>query len=365
MADLYGTGQDELVVGGASTDGLAYGRHYQNGGHLRILSDNGDLICAANTNEEVDSSPAIGAILPGGALGIATGTGSYYPGSDEDTVKVFDTQCNQVWSMTLDGTTGGSPALADLRGNGQLDVVEGTSTDERTGSVWALDSSTGAVLWKVPALGAVLGSVTTADLSSDGAQDVIVATTAGLEILDGKTGAELLHVDDGSGDGGVAPGMAFGFQNAPLVTDDPDGRVGITVAGYDAVSGGPDHDVQGVVQHFTVTGSDGSLVAAAGGWPQFHHDSHLTGFAGAPTTELTGCRIPPAALDGYVAVAADGGVFSFGSQPFCGSCGNVGSTDGWLASALRPTRAGTGWRRPTAACSASACPSTARRPACI
>ena len=264
VADLYGTGQDELVVGGASTDGVAYGRHYQNGGHLRILSDDGGLICSANTNEEIDSSPAIGPILPGGALGIATGTGSYYSGSDEDTVKVFDTQCNQVWSKTLDGTTGGSPALADLSGNGQLDVVEGTSTDDRTGSVWALDASTGAVLWKVPALGAVLGSVTTADLSSDGAQDVIVATTAGLEILDGKTGDELVHVDDGSGDGGVAPGTTFGFQNAPLVTDDPDGLIGITVAGYDGVSGSPDHDVQGVVQHFTVPGSDGALVAEAG-----------------------------------------------------------------------------------------------------
>jgi hypothetical protein len=320
-ADLYGTGQDELVVGGASTGGVAYGRRYLNGGHLRILNDHGGLICAANTNEEVDSSPAIGPILAGGALGIATGTGSYYSGSDEDAVKVFDTHCNEVWSTTLDGTTGGSPALADLRGNGQLDVVEGTSTADGSGSVWALDASTGAVLWKVPALGAVLGSVTTAALGSDGAQDVIVGTTTGLEILDGKTGEELVHVDDGSGDGGVAPGTTFGFQNAPLVTDDPDGQIGITVAGYDAVPGSPNHDVQGVVQHFTVPESDGALVAEAGGWPQFHHDSHLTGFTGTPTTQPDGCQTPPAADNGYLAVAADGGVFSFGGQQFCGSAG--------------------------------------------
>ena len=98
VGDLYGTGQDEVVVGGASTAGFAYGQHYQNGGHLRILNDHGGLVCAANTNEEVDSSPAVGPILPGGALGIATGTGTFYPGSDEDTVKVFDTRCNAVWS---------------------------------------------------------------------------------------------------------------------------------------------------------------------------------------------------------------------------------------------------------------------------
>ena len=60
----------------------------------------------------------------GGRYGIATGTGSFYPGaSDENTVKVYDTKCNQVWSDTLDGSTGGSPALADVQGNGQLAVV--------------------------------------------------------------------------------------------------------------------------------------------------------------------------------------------------------------------------------------------------
>ena len=42
-------------------------------------------------------------------------------------MKVYDTKCNQVWSDTLDGSTGGSPALADVQGNGQLAVVEGTS----------------------------------------------------------------------------------------------------------------------------------------------------------------------------------------------------------------------------------------------
>ena len=97
-----------------------------------LQPDSGGLICAANTNEEVDSSPAVGPILPGGAYGIATGTGSFFGGSDENTVKVFDTECNQVWSDKLDGTTGGSPALADVQGNGQLAVVEGTVTGSAT-----------------------------------------------------------------------------------------------------------------------------------------------------------------------------------------------------------------------------------------
>ena len=73
-------------------------------------------------------------ILPGGAYGIATGTGSFFPGAgDENTVKVYDTKCNQVWSDTLDGSTGGSPALADVQGNGQLAVVEGTVNPDGSG----------------------------------------------------------------------------------------------------------------------------------------------------------------------------------------------------------------------------------------
>ena len=253
---------------------------------------------------------------------------------------MVDTQCHQVWSDTLDGATGGSPALADVQGNGQLAVVEGTDQDNSTGSVWALDAGTGAVIWKVAAIGAVIGSVTTADLSGDGYQDVIVATTAGLEILDGKTGAELVDVDDGSGNGGTAAGQVFGFQNAPLVTDDPDGAIGITVAGYFAVPDSTDHDVQGMVQHFTVNGSNGALATEAGGWPQFHHDPQLSGFTGTATTNLPACQNPPAASNGYLTVASDGGVFAFGGQPYCGGTGNLALNKPVVGMAMTPDNGG-------------------------
>ena len=65
----------------------------------------------------------------------------------------------------------------------------------------------------------------------------------------------MAHFDDGSGNAGVPSGMVFGFQNAPLVSADPDGTIGITVAGYFGLSGSG--DVQGIVQHFEVTGSAG------------------------------------------------------------------------------------------------------------
>jgi hypothetical protein len=266
----------------------------------------------------------VGPILPGGALGIAVGTGITFGGNDENTVKAFDTRCHQAWSARLDGTTVGSPALADVQGNGQLAVVEGTNTGNVTGSVWALNGATGATIWHTQAIGAVIGSVATADLTSNGTQDVIVATTGGLEILDGATGAKVVSVDDGS-QASINAGVVgeFGFQNAPLVTADPGGLIGITVAGYFAIGGSTNGDVQGMVQHFTVTGSNGALVGASRGWPQFHHDPSLSGFTGAASSNLGGCQRPPAAANGYLSVASDGGIFTFGGQQFCGSTGSL------------------------------------------
>ena len=114
VGDLYGTGTDDFVSGGASSQGFAFGTHYTDGGQLRIFNDHGGLVCHATTNEQIDSSPAVGPILPGGAYGIATGTGSFWgltkstAQPDDNAVKVFDTNCNQVWSASLNGFTGGS-----------------------------------------------------------------------------------------------------------------------------------------------------------------------------------------------------------------------------------------------------------------
>ena len=331
--DFYGTGSDDFAVGGASSQGFALGTHYTNGGHVRIYNDHGGLICSANTNEEVDSSPAVGPILLGGAYGIATGTGTFYPGAgDENTVKVYDTKCNQVWSDTLDGSTGGSPALADVLGNGQLAVVEGTGN----GSVYALNATTGTVLWRTTVGGAVLGSVTTADLNGSGAQDVIVPTDHGLYILDGPTGLPVAAVDDGTNSGGVLPsGATYGFQNAPLVTPDANGSIGITVAGYFGIGG---NEVQGIVQHFEVQSSSSGLADAGGGWPQFHHDASLSGFVGGGNA-LGTCNRPAAAQNGYLSVASDGGIFAFG-QDFCGSTGSIALNKPVVGMAALPGQGG-------------------------
>ena len=327
VADLYGDGNSELISGGDSSPGVAFGQTYTQGGHIRILSASGNagtgnpaggLVCQYNTNQNIDrSSAAVGQFLPGAAVGIAIGDGSLFSGaSDSDKVFALNTGCGLAWSQTLNGATTDSPALANVQGNGQLDVVEGT----QPGTIYVLNGATGNVVWSQPTTGEVLGSPVTADLTGRGYQDVIVATTNGIDIFDGQSGSQVATL--GSGDN---------FQNSPLVTDDPDGHLGITGAAGQ------------VVTHWEIdqTGASGSSVGESGGWPEFHHDAQLTGDAGTPGATLQVPCNAPAHAEGYILSASDGGIFNYGNIPFCGSTGSIRLNKPVVGAAL--TRSGGGY----------------------
>ena len=308
LVDLYGNGQTEIVQGGDSSAGNAMGQQYTNGGHLRILDGAGNLICHYDTNQTVDSSTAVGNFL-GGAVGVAFGTGSYFPGaSDSNTLFASDAHCNIAWRSNLGGNTASSPAIGDVLGNGSEQVVEGVDTGS-SGRVWALDGSNGTALpgWPVATTGRIIGGVTLADLNGSGHNDVLVPTTAGLEILDGATAQLMATLGSGS----------LALQNSALVTVDPGGSIGITIAGYNASN-------QGVVQHYVVGGSAGGSLGLRS-WPMFHQNPQLTGWLTAGTPGHLNSPIvamaPTIGGRGYWNVAADGGLFAFGDATFYGSMG--------------------------------------------
>ena len=334
VADLYADGNNELISGGDSSVGVAYGQTYSNGGHIRILSSAGNagtfnpaggLVCQYNTTQNIDrSSPAVGQFLSGGAVGIASGDGSFYGGaSDSDKVFAINTSCGLAWSQKLDGITADSPAIADVQGNGQLDVVEGTQpTTGSQGTIYVLNGTNGNTVWSATTAGLVIGSPVTADLTGGGYQDVIVPTTAGIEIFDGRSGAEVTLL-----------GTNEGFQNSPLVTDDPDGHIGITGAGYEDVGG----NLVSIITHWEIDGNSasGASVTEAGAWPEFHHDPQLTGDAGTPSPTIqVPCNAPANGPNGYLFSGTDGGIFNYGNIPFCGSTGSIHLVKPVVGSAL-------------------------------
>jgi hypothetical protein len=325
LADLYHNGQTEVVTGGDSTAGVAYGRTYPQGGLLKIERPtgnwntgtlNGGEICEFDTTQSIESSPAVGEFIDSTQrVGIAFGTSSFfYPPNfpvASDSYKVFavDSSCHLIWSSVLNGITLGSPALADALGNGQLQVIEGTNVANQftSGSVYVLDGATGHVDWSAPTIGAVIGGITTADLTGLGYQDLLVPTTEGVQIFDGRSGQSVAIL-----------GHFEGFQNSPLVTNDVNGTIGITIAGYT-------NQNQGTVEHYELAQPPGLRhqvnVNETGAWPMFHHDPQLTGDAGTPVTVQVPCSKPHGTPYGYYLAGSDGGVFNFGNLPFCGSTG--------------------------------------------
>ncbi len=266
IANLYGNGRNYIVGGAEQTAGLSYEHHYSRGGHLRVLSGTGNAgsstpaggaVCDFTPNQGVYSSPAVGRFLSGNRVGIAVGTGNDFPGmSDSHILFGLTSHCGVAWRASLNGATLGSPALVDSLGNGHLQVAEGTEN----GVAYLIDGANGRPYWATNVGSRIIGSVTSANLGS-GYQDLLVPTVEGLWILDGRSGRTVAVLAD----------HAMGLQDAALVTDDPGGHIGITLAGYD-VHGG-------LVEHFDLAGTNGALAREQGAWPMFHHDPQLTGSA--------------------------------------------------------------------------------------
>lgn len=137
----------------------------------------------------VESSPALGDIDGDGRLEI-------FFGASQQGIYSLDSAGRQRWFFktgmdvrvpTNRARIRSSPALADINGDGQLEVVIGAND----GHIYALQAGSGKLLWQVAIGNYVESSPTVGDIDSDGKLEVLCGThNRYMVVLEGATGRE-------------------------------------------------------------------------------------------------------------------------------------------------------------------------------
>jgi hypothetical protein len=211
LYDLNGDGKLEIIIG---TDTHAEGTANPpgvpptiDGGRLHVLTYLAQEVPGfpKDVDEVIDSSPVVGDIDGDGRPEIIHGTGTYYSivGGAASSKKLYAWKCDGSavpgWPVTITGRVTGSPALADLDGDGVLDVIASQYSTTLGQNVVAAYKSTGGIvrkLWETAPLSLSgfnlsAGQPVVADVLFDSTLEVLVPTNSEICILDGRTGAQL------------------------------------------------------------------------------------------------------------------------------------------------------------------------------
>jgi hypothetical protein len=226
IADINRDGLNEIIIGADCTAGPGW--PYPSGGLVFVIDGWGRNLPGwpKSTPQVIWSAPAIADLDNDGYLDIIVGTGHFYQNVDGCHVYAWDPWGNDLpgWPADTNGYVFSSPAVGDVNGDGELEVVAGDITSTRF-----VFSSTGQVLETGSATG--LSSAVLGDIDGDGKIDAYNPN----------------------------------HQGAAAIGDfDRDGKVEIA-------------DYRGITQ--TEARYNRDLFP----WPMFRHDCHHSGCYGAPT----------------------------------------------------------------------------------
>jgi hypothetical protein len=323
-----GDGRMEVIIGGdASSPAPGIGFP---GGFFRVLDWNGghvNVVHEQHFTDIVRSAIAVGNLQGDGRMVAVFATGGFpaYDGTVDATrvyaVHLDDGSNAAGWPKTTAAVVSGSAGLADLEGNGRLDVVIG----DQGGNVYAWRGD-GSQLWSLHpgAPGSrFFGGVAIGDMSGNGRQDVAIGYGfGGALVLRGADGVTIGHPNALTADG---RGAAYASESTPAIADFGASGRRLIVPGWDPGLSGFS---SGALAAYVLPAT-----SVADAWPMLGRTaSHL----GAPPSGGNPwppgiCRQPTnppsqpssASGKGYWFLGLDGGVFSF-DVPFYGSLPGLG-----------------------------------------
>jgi FG-GAP-like repeat/FG-GAP repeat len=320
--DLDADGKLEIIIGvDTHLEGPPF--NTPNGGALYVFRYDGALFPGFPQfiDQTMMSSPAVGDIDGDGKPEIVVGGGTFYGGNVGK--KVYAYRCDGSfvagWPFSTDAQVFDSPALADLDGNGVLDVV---ITDENA-NLYALRGN-GTQIFKIKpksffGTSPNADNPIVADIDGDGIPEILVAVNTEIAVVS-PTGAQL--TDDGSHDGRKSYYTETATSGAVVTDLEGDGQTDV-VAG----SGTPFPTPTSGKVHVWIPGR-----AGAAPWPAFRQEPGsrrgiapatppCPGVAGQRFFTLAPCRVVdtrnPSGPLGGPAIAA----MATRTFPMTGACG--------------------------------------------
>lgn len=299
LADITGDGRLEIIIGADVSPGNVWGD--PGGGYLYILDADGNTLAREWMDQVIFSSAAVGDLDNDGQLEVAVGTGTYWANKGYY-VSAFDYEPGASgvtdrlvlrWRQGTVGRVFASPALADLNGDGSLDVTITSPVGDygADGSfLYGWRGSDGSPLFQRRICNFMgqsqntHSSPTVADIDGDTRPEILLSHGWEVAIFN-HDGTYYTDYSNPQWPGGPAhPGCVrdhaptteltywanYSLYGSPAVADlDGDGDTEVVIGGHN-----PDNPAQGMVfvwtNHATLTSSP---------WSTWRHDEYHTGNA--------------------------------------------------------------------------------------